>query len=161
MNWDYTTYEPQYVDVIWASPPCIEYSCAKTIGIRHIDKANQIVKKTLEIIAYLKPKHWMIENPQTGLLKTQVFMLNLPYNDIDYCKYGMPYRKRTRIWNNLEFWEPRPLCKKDCGNTIDNKHMAIAQRGPSTTNQNNQFKQSELYRIPQELIREILASLNY
>jgi site-specific DNA-cytosine methylase len=66
LNWDYTTYEPQYFDVIWASPPCTEYSCAKTIGARHIDRANKIVEKTLEIIEYLKPKHWMIENPQTG-----------------------------------------------------------------------------------------------
>jgi hypothetical protein len=88
-------------------------------------------------------------------------MLNLPFNDIDYCKYGMPYRKRTRIWNNLELWKPRPLCKKDCGNIIDNKHIAIAQRGSSNANPNNRFKQSELYRIPQELIEEILSSLSY
>ena len=32
----------------------------------------------------------MIENPQTGLLKEQIFMSGLPYVDIDYCKYGMP-----------------------------------------------------------------------
>lgn len=73
LTWDYTSYEPQYFDVIWASPPGIEYSCAKTIGIRHIDKAHKIVQRTLEILEYLKPKHWMIEDPQTGLLnKTSI-----------------------------------------------------------------------------------------
>ena len=59
-------------------------------------------------------------------------MEDLPYDDIDYCKYGMPYRKRTRIWNNIVSWEARPLCLKDCGN-MDNtgrKHKATAQRMP-------------------------------
>ena len=28
-------------------------------------------------------------------------MYNLPYKDIDYCNYGMDYRKRTRLWNNI------------------------------------------------------------
>jgi len=50
--------------------------------------------KTLEIIEYLDPKHFVIENPQTGLLKNQYFMYGIPYKDIDYCKYGMPYRKK-------------------------------------------------------------------
>ena len=109
-------------DVIWASPPCTEYSVAKTKGFRQIENANKIVQITLGIIEYLKPKHWMIEKPQTGLLKKQPFMLHIPFVDIDYCKYGMPYRKRTRIWNNLSSWTPRPLGQMDCGNILDNKH---------------------------------------
>ena len=32
---------------IWASPPCTEYSRAKTTGVRKIDYANSIVLKTL------------------------------------------------------------------------------------------------------------------
>ena len=55
----------------------------------------------------------MVENPQTGLLKDREVMQGKPYTDIDYCKYGMPYRKRTRLWNNLQGrWEGRPLCKR-------------------------------------------------
>ena len=63
---------------------------AKTVGERDIEKANSIVLKTLEIIEYLNPKHFIIENPQTGLLKKQWFMHGIPYQDIDYCKYGFP-----------------------------------------------------------------------
>ena len=66
MDWDYTDLPPWMFDVIWASPPCTEYSRAKTCGVRDIEGSNEVVKKTLEIIEYFKPKYWIIENPQTG-----------------------------------------------------------------------------------------------
>ena len=131
LEWNYKDYEVGYFDFIWASPPCTEYSIAKTTGIRKIDEANKIVLKTIEIIEYLKPKYFVIENPQTGLLKKQPFMNEYKYNDVDYCKYGMPYRKRTRLWNNLENFKPKELCKKDCGRVRDGKHVATAQRMPN------------------------------
>ena len=119
LNWDYKQFNRNNVQIIWASPPCVEYSIAKTTGVRKIDYANSIVQKTIKIIGYFNPSVWFIENPQTGLLncsKHQDFMKDFDYFDIDYCKYGFPYRKRTRIWTNLKTWKPRPLCKKDCGN---------------------------------------------
>ena len=45
LEWDYTKLDPDAIDIIWASPPCIEYSIAKTTGVRKIDYANRIVKK--------------------------------------------------------------------------------------------------------------------
>ena len=100
----------------------------------------------------------MIENPQTGLLKKQTFMENIPYTDIDYCKYGMPYRKRTRIWNNITTWTPQPLCKKDCGSMENGKHIATAQRGSrKTLYQYNRL--SMLHSIPNDLILEIFRSI--
>ena len=133
MDWDYKQYEPHYFDIVWASPPCTEYSIAKTTGIRKIEEANKIVKRTLEIIEYLQPVYHLVENPQSGYLKNQDFMQNLRYTDIDYCTYGMPYRKRTRLWNNLECWTPRPLCKKDCNSMDGNRHMPTAQQRPRGT----------------------------
>ena len=50
LEWDYTKIDPDEIDVIWASPPCIEYSITKQTGVRKIDEANKIVLKTLEII---------------------------------------------------------------------------------------------------------------
>ena len=61
------------------------------------------------LIEYLKPKYFVIENPQTGLLKKQPFMNEFQYDDVDFCKYGMPYRKRTRLWNNLKIFKPKEL----------------------------------------------------
>ena len=162
--------------LFWASPPCTEYSRAKTTGIRNIDYANSIVLKTIEIIDYFNPSWWVIENPQTGLLKEQPFMNGLRYNDIDYCKYGFNYRKRTWLWNNLDkwkrgdapfthgVWKPRSLCNKDCGKVVNNKHIETAQRLPSGRKENwsanyVKHKQEDLYKIPSELICEILVCL--
>ena len=55
LEWDYQIYPTGHFDFIWSSPPCTEYSIAKTIGIRNITKANEIVLKTLEIIEYFTP----------------------------------------------------------------------------------------------------------
>ena len=128
MDWDYRSYPPGSFDVIWSSPPCTECSRAKTIGVRKLDEANSIVRRTLEIIDYLQPTYWMMENPQSGLLKDQSVVLGRPYNDLDYCKYGMPYRKRTRLWNNAEALTPRPLCKKDCGHMVGNMSGSVLSR---------------------------------
>jgi len=157
LKWDYTVFEAGHFDVIHASPPCTEYSIALTTRPRNIEKANEIVLKCFEIIKYLKPKYFIIENPQTGLLKNQSFMNDMPYIDIDYCKYGMPYRKRTRIWSNIE-WIPRPLCKKDCGKMNGNRHISTAQRGPDYKIDRS-YKQSDLYVIPEELIYDIFKGV--
>ena len=167
MDWNYqAAFVPGHFDVIWASPPCTEYSIAKSVGVRKIDEANKIVVRTLEIIDYFNPRYWFSENPATGKLKEQRMMYDLSYIDVDYCKYGMPYRKRTRIWNNLDTWAPRPLCKKYCNSMMDNgrKHKEVAQRVPTDPVQNRdnrrRWRQDELYRIPAPLVEEIEAEIN-
>jgi len=85
-------------------------------------------------------------------------MDGLDFIDVDYCKYGTPYRKRTRIWNTLKgLWTPRPFCKKDCGFMNGNRHRETAQRAPSNKKDSwpehyTLFEQRDLYRIPTELI---------
>jgi hypothetical protein len=106
----------------------------------------------------------MIENPQTGLLKDQMCMWGIPFKDIDYCRYGLNYRKRTRIWNNAFRWQPRPLCSKDCPamNETRTRHKEEAQQAGSTRERRvtqRRFKTSELYRVPSSLIQEIFLSL--
>ena len=165
LNWDYKQFNRNNFQIIWVSPPCVEYSITKATGVRKIDYANSIVQKTIEIIRYFNPSVWFIENPQAGLLKHQDFMKDFDYFDLDYCKYGFPYRKRTRIWTNLKTWKPRPLCKKDCGNIINNKRKETAQRMPSgkKSDWGNDYiihRQDELYRIPSELINYFFTSID-
>ena len=162
MDWDYKTYEPHYFDVIWASPPCTEYSIAKTKGVRNIPQANEIVARTLEIIDYLEPNHYFIENPQSGLLKHQWVMQHRPYNDLDYCRYGLPYRKRTRIWNTLPTFRPF-LCNKECGGLSEDKkrHLQCAQHSRSKVGETwkRSFSTADLYRIPTMLTEYIIQCL--
>ena len=165
-EWNYKLLPPTMFDFIWASPPCTEYSRAKAVGVRKLWEADEVVKRTWEIIEYFNPPlGYVMENPQTGLLKDRDFMQGKPYTDIDYCKYGMPYRKRTRLWNNLQgIWEGRPLCKRDCSYIKPNtkRHMQVAQRSPKTQEDREwqqNHKQKELYRIPVQLVLDILMSL--
>ena len=164
LEWDYKQFDRNQFNFIWASPPCTEYSRAKTTGVRKIDYANSIVLKTLEVIRYFNCQYWIIENPQTGLLKEQPFMSGLKYYDVDYCKYGFNYSKRTRLWTNITSRKPRPLCKKDCGKVRNGKHLETAQRLSSGKKSDwgegyIKHKQDELYKIPTHLISDIFVSL--
>lgn len=154
LKWDYKIYPREYFHTIWASPPCTEYSKAKTTGIRNIELANSIVKKTLEIIDYFKPIKWFMENPQTGLLKSQSFMKDIPFYDVDYCQYGKDYRKRTRIWTNIKGFDPKICIKSKCSKVVDGKHVASCGNGYSKYT-NRQIKQNEKYSIPEQLIKDL------
>ena len=67
--------------------------------------ADRNVLRCLELIDYYRPRVWIIENPQTGLLPRRMDGLRagLPFYDVDYCAYGKAYRKRTRFWSNVPF----------------------------------------------------------
>ena len=155
MQFDYKQYPKDYFDIVWASPPCTEYSQAKSTGIRDIEGSNKLVLKTLEIINYFDCEYWFIENPQTGLLKNQIFMKDLKYIDGDYCMYGLPYRKRTRFWTNKDC--KLKLCDKKCGSFIDGKHIGSAGcggkgQGHKKSYSNRSYSLQEKYSIPEDLI---------
>ncbi len=99
-KWDYrSAFNTGEFDLIVASPPCTEYSQAKTTQPRNLEEADKIVLKALEIIFWFKPRAWWIENPKTGYLKSRDFMQNIPYIDVDYCQFAdWGYQKPTRIW---------------------------------------------------------------
>ncbi len=160
IDWDYTQYPKGHFDIVWASPPCATFSKLRNShigrGMTHESIRQDIeniglpiLRKAEEIIDYLKPKLWFIENPQTGRMKEYI---ERPFYDVDYCKYGFSYRKRTRIWTNRTDFESK-LCKKDCGNIIGKKHTH--QMGNATSNVNvGNLKQK--YSIPPKLIHDLL-----
>ena len=135
LKWDYKSLPKDSFDIIWASPPCENYSSIKncwlgreikvdgvmtlyTKEIRDKQRLNsdKHVLKTFEIIKYFNHDFCYVENPQSGDLKNRPFMKDVPFYDVDYCRYcDWGYRKRTRIWTNKENWN-NLLCNKDCGN---------------------------------------------
>ena len=154
LDWDYKNYPPGHFDFVWASPPCTEYSIARTRAKRprDFDGADAVVRKTLEIIEYFAPCFWLLENPQTGYLKNREIMQGLPWRDVTYCRYGYPYKKQTRLWGMYPF-KFRPICCKDdpCGNVVDGRHGERAQRSERSL--------EELYSIPAELCAEIASNV--
>ena len=56
MDWDFRAeFPPGHFHPIAAGPPCTEYSIAKTVGVRNLEWADQLVCRTREIIEYFNP----------------------------------------------------------------------------------------------------------
>lgn len=175
MDWDFRQFPPGYFDVIWASPPCTMYSIARTTGPpRDIPGANRIVQRTLDIIEYLQPQYFFIENPDTGYLKHQPMVAALGYVVLDYCMFSAEgterlgpeafwYRKRTRFFTNKNsvLMRPNVKCDGKCpGIRANTKHPgahAIGFGGRTTRVFVSNIDLKWKHRIPQRLIEYLLA----
>ena len=148
-------------DVIWASPDCTTYSIAAISTHRRREESGNLSPKSeyakacdavnrnvLELIAFLQPKYWFIENPRGGLRKMD-FMQGLPRYTVTYCQYGDNRMKPTDIWTN----HPQPNFKPMCKNG-DTCHEA-APRGAKTGTQGRK-NAKERATIPQELCNHIV-----
>jgi hypothetical protein len=161
LAWDHTVFPVGHFDVVWASPCCTQYSCARRGAKtpRNLDLADSLVRRSLEIIEYFQPLIWFIENPETGLLKTRPFMSGLPFTDVDYCSFSdWGYRKRTRLWSNSGFTGKLCLGKGQCPNMVGNRHRTTAQQGRnkcSTGLWGEHHATKQLYRLPPNLCQEI------
>jgi site-specific DNA-cytosine methylase len=167
MNFDYKQYPKDHFGIIWASPPCTEYSklqdCwlnkmkkgvlfTKEVQEENMKQADKLVLKTLEIIEYFKPNYWFMENP-LGKMKDREIMKDKFYHIVDYCMYSdWGYRKRTCIWTNKTNWNAK-VCNKDCGNMVGNLHknnIGNTKRRKATNGVC--FKLHDRYRVPPDLI---------
>ena len=180
MDFDYKQYPKDTFDIVWASPPCHTFSKIQDSWIGRKNKHGEVIsmetilqridkeglpllRKTQEIIKYFDPKYYLIENPGTSKMKNY---LDLPNYVVDYCMYSdWGYRKRTRIWTNIEGFQAK-TCDKNCGNMIgtlhkknlantDRKKRAAEDLGESVCN----ISREESYRIPPELIRDLFIEI--
>lgn len=161
LQWNYTEYPKHHFDIIWCSPPCTEYSKAKTRGNRNLELADTLVRKCFEIIDYFEPKVWIVENVGTGLLVKRMDDIrpNLQHYYVDYCVYGKPYRKRTILWSNIELHLGLCPGKAKCNKMKDGKHVGSCGNGTKKYNElqiNNVWEKDE---IPPLLIDTILQQI--
>ncbi len=96
------------IDLIWASPPCTHYSCARTRAKipRDLDGSDRLVQKILDLADELNC-YYLKENPHSGLLKGREVVAGIHMEVLDYCRYGTAYRKRTSIWTNSSYSKVR------------------------------------------------------
>lgn len=111
-------------DIIWASPDCTTFSIA---AISHHRRKNpetgnldpvsdyakfcdKVDKHVIEMIRYLRPRFYFIENPRGGMRKMN-FMKGLPRYTVTYCQYGDTRMKPTDIWTNHPEPDFKPMCK--------------------------------------------------
>ena len=170
MEFDYKQYNKNEFDIVWASPPCTNYSklqdCwigrmrkgklyTKEVQQEEMNEDDKLVLKTFEIINYFNPEYWFIENPASSKMKDRPFMKDKNNYVVDYCMYSdWGYRKRTRIWTNRKDFKPK-LCdgKGNCGNMVDKLHKTNLGNTERIKKVNGKrHNQHERYRIPEDLI---------
>ena len=172
LDFDYKShFKPGDFDVVWASPPCDTFSAARRSNIGRMvnnelmtseritfDRETlgvPILRRTQEIIEYLQPKMWFIENPYTGTMKE--YITEKP-NVFDYCMFGFPYRKRTAIWSNTTL--ESVMC--DGSHLINGRHQRTVI-GASTTGlpgQGGGRNKKGRYAIPEALITKLIKINN-
>lgn len=163
LKWDYKQFRPGYFDFIWASPPCTEFSKAKTNGVRDIKSATKLVRRTLRIIEYFKPKYFVIENP-VGLLRHQPVMKNYMHlmKTVSYCRYGFLYKKDTDLWTNILFKPKKCVKGSHCQSMKEvGHHTQSVQQGATYCNGErikSTHKLIDRYSIPKGLVCDIFRS---
>jgi hypothetical protein len=165
LDFDYKKYQVGHFDIIWASPECKVYSKIQHTWIgRKWDNMEQLqqvrqenskyVKRVLEIIDYLKPTYWFIENPWDSAMKDLDFMKELPSIRFDYCRFGYMYQKPTRIWTNRKLETMKCECKEKrhkfrLGMNSKKVRGATTDKDPTNIN--------EKYSIPPKLIEHLFS----
>ena len=105
---------PKDVDVIVGSPPCTQFSFANRGGNGDIADGLKDIHKFLEVVEYVRPKHWVMENvPRVaGILERELSIGGSleRFSDLvevitveDMSEFGLPQRRRRMIAGSFPF----------------------------------------------------------
>jgi hypothetical protein len=176
LEFDYTEWPVGHFDFCWLSPPCTLFSVAaahmfsKEQRNERFERGKAVAQRALEVVEYLKPTFFVFENPLSSAIWKQGIFDHIPKKKVSYCKYSFPYRKNTLLATNVEF--DAKFCHQNCAfirtitdaqGKIHRHHAEIAQHGPSGQVghlgiQKTSYSQDDLYRVPPDLIKDILTA---
>lgn len=105
---------PTGIDVVVGSPPCTQFSFSNRGGSGDINDGLVDIEKFLEIVLYLKPKHWAMENVprvssiiekelKSGGRLAKYACLKPLISIIDAHHWGVPQKRLRCIVGNLNF----------------------------------------------------------
>lgn len=106
---------PKDIDLVVGSPPCTEFSFSNKGGGGNLVEGLKDIVRFLEIVKFLKPKYWVLENvPRTALvieqgLKTEGHplyrfrSLKPQIKVIDFSRFGLPQSRRRCLVGNFPF----------------------------------------------------------
>ena len=125
---DFSDWEPNQFDIIWASIPKINKSLPFAL-----DVVGEVVLQVLEIIEYFNPKYFVIEGADR--FKDKHYCHGLPSRVVDYLAYDVRCNKQEVVFTNISKWKPKVFLS-------DGK--------------NRIYTESDQHMIPDELVYDIL-----
>jgi DNA (cytosine-5)-methyltransferase 1 len=105
---------PGSIDFVVGSPPCTQFSYANRGGSGDIEDGLKDIEKFLEVVEYLKPRFWAMENvPRVAKILEREFSpsgrferfvhLNAKIAVVDMCEWGIPQKRKRSIIGNFDF----------------------------------------------------------
>jgi DNA (cytosine-5)-methyltransferase 1 len=105
---------PGDIDIVVGSPPCVEFSFSNRGGSGDITDGLKDIEKFLEVVDFLKPEFWAMENvprvasilakelsPRGSLQKFN--HLKPKIHIVDVCDWGVPQQRKRCIAGNFDF----------------------------------------------------------
>lgn len=126
---------PSNIDLVVGSPPCTEFSYSNRGGGGDLDEGLKDLVRFLEVVEYLKPKFWALENvPRVAQVLERGMKdathplyrfrnLGMQIEIIDFSEYGTPQSRRRCIAGNIPFglvkaYQPR-LPRRTLGDVVN------------------------------------------
>lgn len=122
------------IDIVVGSPPCTQFSYSNRGGSGNIEDGLVDIKKFLDVVAYLQPRYWAMENvPRVAGILKQCLLPGGPLERyrklvkiievVDASDFGVPQNRRRMIAGDfpfdLFFGYKKNLTRRTLGDVVD------------------------------------------